>query len=218
MNEEVHPLHWPVGVPRTERGKRERARFSRKADRTFGEQRFTVKDSLTTAMSLDRLRKELGRFNDAWNTRVNVDHVVISSNLAPGLSISKQKEPEDPGVAVYFTLDGERRCIPSDKWDRVADNIAGIAAAIGALRGLERWVNDANVRAAFKGFLALPDPDRIDWRAVFGVKPGEKVAPGAIKLAHRRLAIERHPDHGGSDSAMAELNKARDQALAEVGR
>lgn len=32
------------------------------------------------------------------------------------------------------------------------------------------------------------------------------------------LAKERHPDHGGSHDAMAELNRARDEALQEIAR
>lgn len=37
--------------------------------------------------------------------------------------------------------------------------------------------------------------------------------PDAVKSAHRRLALKTHPDAGGSDAAMAELNDARDVAL-----
>lgn len=33
---------------------------------------------------------------------------------------------------------------------------------------------------------------------------------------HRFLARERHPDAGGSNHQMAELNRARDQALQEI--
>ena len=211
MTEDQHPLYWPTGVPRTPTNERQRAKFHREAERTVGESRFHSKEALTTTMALERLRAELSRFG------VELDRVIVSSNLAPGLSLSRQREPEDPGVAVYFTLDGERRCVPSDKWDRVADNIAGIAAAIGALRGLARWVNDANVRAAFRGFMALPDPNRVDWRAEFGVKNGAAVTTAWIQERYRTLARERHPDTGGSDAAMAQLNRARTAALADLG-
>lgn len=36
------------------------------------------------------------------------------------------------------------------------------------------------------------------------------------KARYAVLAKERHPDHGGSNDAMAELNRARDEALKEI--
>jgi curved DNA-binding protein CbpA len=38
----------------------------------------------------------------------------------------------------------------------------------------------------------------------------------AILAKHRELAMQRHPDQGGSNQLMAELNRARDQALQDV--
>lgn len=229
MIEAPFPLHWPNGVPRTRPQDRQRAQFSRGETQR---REFRVGDEvrtstwrthrqLTIAQALSRLDREIRaftRYGKSW--RIDPDRVIASTNLrvrrSDGEPVSGQREPEDPGVAVYFELDGERRCIASDKWDRVADNIAGVAAAIGALRGLERWVNDANVRAAFKGFAALPDPNRVDWRAIFGLKNGDATVAN-VEAAYRRLAVERHPDRGGSDAAMADLNRARDQARAELG-
>ena len=37
-----------------------------------------------------------------------------------------------------------------------------------------------------------------------------------VEKAYRRLASLRHPDKGGSDAAMAELNRARDEALEAI--
>lgn len=226
MIEDAYPLVWPVGVPRTPRDERRRAQFSRRetvhhrySDGSTSS--WAQKKTLTIAEALRRLDEEIRAFTPyrrSW--RIDPERVVVSTNLrvrrSDGLPASGQKEPDDPGAAVYFELDGEKRCIASDKWDRVADNIAGIAAAIGALRGLERWVNDANVRAAFKGFAALPDPNRVDWRAIFGLKNGDATAE-CVRERYRQLAFERHPDRGGSEAAMTELNQAREQALAELG-
>lgn len=204
MIENAYPLHWPAGVPRTKAPRR--ASFKH------------YKGLIEIPQAMERLRHELKNFSLVGSSKqVNLDTVVISCNVRGGLTLAKPANPGDSGVAVYFELDGERRCIPCDKWDRVADNIAGIAAAIGALRGLERWVNDANVRAAFKGFLALPDPNRVDWRAIFGVKGSALVTAEMIRQEYRRLAAARHPDReNGSEAAMCELNQARDQALAEL--
>jgi curved DNA-binding protein CbpA len=37
----------------------------------------------------------------------------------------------------------------------------------------------------------------------------------AIEAAYKRLARQRHPDAGGSDALMAELNAARAKAIEE---
>ena len=235
MNEQLvesYPLAWPAGVARTAEHDRKRADFGRQVQRYRTERgqdgyerqvpSWKSREKLTVSQAIDRLQKEIDAFTGygrEW--RVNPQHVVISSNLrvrrTDGLPASGQAEPHDPGVAVYFPLDGDRRCIPCDKWDRVADNIAGVAAAIGAIRGLERWVNDANVRAAFRGFLALPDPNYVDWRATLGFKRDEVVSHEELKLRYRRKAHDLHPDRGGDEDAMAQLNRARDLAEKELG-
>jgi len=43
-------------------------------------------------------------------------------------------------------------------------------------------------------------------------------SPDEIDLAYRRLARHRHPDAGGSEAAMAELNEAREVALTSKSR
>ena len=148
-------------------------------------------------------------------------NVVISSNLRlrlDGLPRSGQREPDDPGVAVYFEHMGDPRCIPCDRWDRVADNIAAVAAAVGALRGLDRWVNAYAVRAAFTGFAALPDlsGQAVDWRQVLQLQDVERPTRDMVDRAYRRLAGEAHPDKGGTAEQMARLNAARDAGREAV--
>ena len=67
---------------------------------------------------------------------------MISTNLKlrlDGLPRSDQATPADPGVAVYFELDGKTIVLACDKWNRVADNIYAIAKHVDALRGQDRW-------------------------------------------------------------------------------
>jgi curved DNA-binding protein CbpA len=56
-----------------------------------------------------------------------------------------------------------------------------------------------------------------DWQAVLELRELLQPKRDDIERAYRRLAMERHPDKGGSDAAMAELNAARDEALQELG-
>lgn len=46
---------------------------------------------------------------------------------------SKAKEPDDPGVAVYWTMDGQPQVMACDKWDLVRFNLRAVGLAM-ALR------------------------------------------------------------------------------------
>jgi DnaJ-class molecular chaperone len=51
------------------------------------------------------------------------------------------------------------------------------------------------------------------WYAMLGLAP--PVTVDQVKAAYRRKARECHPDHGGSDGAMAQINAAY-EALLDV--
>jgi hypothetical protein len=196
-----YPLMWPQGWARTPRGLRKRATFGRTQQPPGRSWR--SKESLTVSQATDRLMLELDRLRA-------VD-VVLSTNLVvriDGLPRSGQPEPTDPGVAVYFTLKKADRCLACDRWDRVADNIAALADHVGALRGIDRW-GVGTVDQAFTGYTALP-PAAADWAIVFGLASTATIEQ--VESAFRRLAVEAHPDRGGSHEAMARLTAAREAA------
>src|SRR5262249_18587521 len=161
--------------------------------------------------ALNRLQTEL--------ERISPHYAVISSNLElkrDGFPRSGQKEPEDPGIAVYFLLDGKPHCLPCDTYTQIAQNIAAIAAHIEATRAFERY-GVASVAEMFAGFLALPSPDEgRPWREVLGLHREPQVTIADVEARYRVLAAERHPDTGGSHAMMAELNRARSEARAEL--
>ncbi|NIV38132.1 MAG: J domain-containing protein, partial [Anaerolineae bacterium] len=164
MTVDAYPLHWPHWFPRTDPAHRQRARFNRDGR------------PLTIADARGRVLREIGAFTRPGHTyRIDPDQVVISTDVPvrqDGLPYSGRKPPEDSGVAVYFELDGEPHVLPCDTWDRVADNMAAIAAHLGAMRGMERW-GVGDLRSHFAGFTALehnPDPDG-DWPYILGVSP-----------------------------------------------
>lgn len=51
--------------------------------------------------------------------------------------------------------------------------------------------------------------------AVLGLGPGATIEQ--VKAAYRRKAVEIHPDRGGTDAAMAQLNEAYEAALRLLG-
>jgi len=138
---------------------------------------------------------------------------VLSSNLAlrnDGLPYANQRQPSDPGAAVYFQRRGKSLVFACDRWDKVEHNLRAIAKTIEALRGIERWGSSDLMERAFNGFEALPAPEQ--WWQVLGV--GQGAGRDEISRAYRDKARAAHPDQGGSHAAMARLNAARDQALS----
>ena len=150
--------------------------------------------------------------------------VVISTNMMirqDGLLYAKQREPDDRGVAVYFTLEGQQQCIPCDKWDRVQDNLQAIRLTVEALRGLERWGAKEMVTAAFRGFKALPESTIVTpysaqpWHDVLQVSPNAD--PDIIKSAYRKLASKYHPDNQDTGDAQmfAKIRRAYEESGAD---
>lgn len=184
---EAYPLAWPQG----------RARSPHREKSAFGVSFAHARDGLLGELRL-----------------LGATHVVLSSNLAlrrDGLPYANQPEPEDTGVACYFLYQGQQMCFACDRWNRARDNVRAIQLTIGALRGIARWGTGDMLAAAFTGFLAIEPPKR-SWRSVI---PGTSI--DEVEENYRKLAQLRHPDHGGNEAAMAELNVAIQQARAELG-
>ena len=207
-----YPLTWPQYRPRTLPNDRVCASFGKRKPNSTGN--YMTKVRLSLAEARTRMLGELDKFNRVGHAyRVPPQSVVISSNLhvrtTDGLPRGGQPAPKDPGVALYFKLDGQQKCIACDTYNRVEDNMAGIAATIEALRAIERhgsgMFNDAT-----KGFsLELPSPDTINlgrgWREVLDYYGNSETE---ARLAYRRKCKETHPDAGGSDAAFDEVQKA----------
>lgn len=202
-NIDAYPLEWPDTIrwPREKNPKR--SNFYTKTGRYKTRQK-TVADAREFLM--DELR------------RLKAKNVVVSTNIklrkSDGLPYSNRKEPEDSGVAVYFTLKGEQRCIPCDKWDRVADNIYAIGKTIEAMRGIDRWGTPQIIAAAFSGFKALPEAGSgVKWWEELDIAPDARVEE--IKKAFGKKAKKYHPDnpHTGDPNKFKRVTLAKEQAL-----
>src|SRR5689334_12462943 len=92
-NAEAFPLCWPAGWPRGRR--RERARFD-----------------TSLAATRDGLFAELAR--------MGARQIILSTNLElrrDGLPYANQREPADPGIAVYFRWKDKPMTFACDRWD-----------------------------------------------------------------------------------------------------
>jgi hypothetical protein len=203
-----YPLRWPAAWPRTAPRDRMRARFCG----TSRGETYSSKRPLSMYEATNRLQLELDR--------LGADRVILSTNVElrlDGAPRSDRRAPEDPGAAVYFRLFGKDVVMACDKWDRVEDNVAAIAAHIECLRGIGRY-GVGRLEQAFTGYLALPAPIACarPWQDVLELDRGaarsreEKLEDA--KAAYRRLAKLHHPDTGGSVEKMAELNVAMREA------
>lgn len=209
-----YPLSWPVGWPRAAAGSRKPSRFTGSSYGTYSNgSSYRRSRELTIAEARDRLEGELGR--------LGARDVLLSTNVeltTYGEPRSGRRPPEDPGVAVYFRLNGKDRVLACDRWTTVAGNIAAIAAHIECIRGIDRY-GVGTLDQAFAGYDALPPPGptKRGWREVLEVGNGV-VTRSMVETHYRIIAKTAHPDHGGSHDAMAELNAARDEALRELGQ
>lgn len=189
---EAYPLQWPAGQPRTPSYQRQSARFD------------TTQNAAQEHIIAEI--KRLGGRDPIISTMIQLRR--------DGLPYAGQREPDDRGVAVYFSYKGKQMCFACDKWDKIKDNMQAIAKTIEALRGIARWGSGDMMERAFTGFTALPNPER-HWSEILGVPSNASLDD--IEAAYRRKAREAHPDTGGSDQAMARLNGARDRARQERG-
>lgn len=208
------PLHWPEGWPRTPAHLRK-----------FNWQLKTATFERSMAQLMAEVRMLGGR------------ELVISSNLPlrrDGLPYVQTRRIEDPGVAVYFRRGQRRVAMARDAFDNVAHNLRSLGLAIEHLRGLERHGGGTMMDRAFDGFAQLPPPDGAngggaaprdrDWWDVLEIAGQVDALRGfppdlqraAIDAAYKGQARKRHPDAGGSEAAMVELNRARDQARQDL--
>jgi hypothetical protein len=182
----AYPLHWPEGWERA--ATRKSAKFGKNVPGKGFVQ-------LAVADSAARVNAELEQMDIAY------DDIIISSNVQPRLDNrprSGQKEPDDVGVAIYWkNAQGEWQCMALDSYDRVADNLAAIAATLEAFRAIKRHGGASILNRAFKGFVALPEPSRRAWWIILGTE--ETANEKEVEQAYRRMRSRAHPDNGGNE-------------------
>ncbi len=203
MKRDPFPLQWPEGFARTRTDMRMRSRFGHRGQVSFSQAR---RDLLV----------ELERLGAA--------NAVLTSDLPvrnDGLPYANGRA-SDPGIAVWFVLDGAERVFACDRWLSHAENMTAIAKSVEAMRGLERWGMADVVARVIGGFSALPPgaPAKRDWRDVLEVESLSTLAPDDLlavaKSRHRQLIQHHHPDRGGDPARAAEINAALAEAEAEL--
>lgn len=193
MSAQAFPLYWPEGWKRTTYRKNSAFKIAH-----FGKAR-------------DLLLAEVRRMGGT--------SVVLSTNISlrnDGLPYANQRNPDDPGVAVYFLYKKKQMSFACDAYRKVEENAYAIAKTIEALRGIERWGASDMMERAFRGFAALGDGTKKSWREVMGFEPNSHPSPGQIEDVFKLLARTHHPDAGGSAERFREVVAAREEAHREL--
>ena len=191
----VYPDQWPLGRPKE--GGRKTAQWKHQGSRLDFDQ------------AVRRLAEQVAlvtRAGNPWRMR----ELTLGTNFelrVDGRPRRNSSYPWDTAVTFFFELDGQPHVLACDRWDRIEDNIAAIAAHIEALRGQERW-GVADMKQAFAGHVALPAPEQ--WWQVLGVR--SDASADEVDRAWREKMRTAHPDQGGSEAAAQRLNWARTEA------
>jgi hypothetical protein len=188
------PLYWPLQYGRTARDARRAARF---------------------LVDFSSARTDLLRELNLLRAR----DVVLSSNVPirrDGLPMVPDREPDDPGIAVYFWRRSKPFVIACDQFTRVRWNLRAVGATLEALRSIERHGTTSMLEQAFSGFAQLPAAREKPWREVLGVPPGPCDAD-SVRARLRELARSHHPDVGGDPVRMLEITAAYEAAIRELG-
>jgi hypothetical protein len=147
--------------------------------------------------AVDDLSDEIARMGGRYS--------LLSTNIGPHGYL---KSP-DTGAAVYFESKGKQKVFACDTYLDVKANVRAIGLTIKSLRSIERHGASEMLERALSAFVALPSPPD-PWK-ILGVP--RDASRENIEAAFRALARKHHPDHGGATAKMAELNRAREEAL-----
>lgn len=197
---DAYPLEWPDGWAR-HKGERDN-------DRRFRGPTY----------QWDRIVR--GLTEELQRIGAKKDSIVISTNQPvrrDGYPYAQERVIRDPGVAIYFMRDKRAMVMAQDRFNTVIGNMRSLTMAIEGLRQMERHGGASMMERAFTGFLAITPPDwKKPWREVLGFKPDDRVDAAKLRSAFLAKAKERHPDNGGDDTLMAELNVAFEEANREI--
>lgn len=185
---------------------------------------------VTRHKAFESILEELRKM-DARNVQVKSDvhHQQRNSNLPYA-----DANYEDPGVVVYYEIDGGQYAMAMDRWSTPRDNARAIALTLKAKRALTRYGVET-IESEFQT-QALPpaDDEVIEAGPVGGRRTGREAtrepdrepheilnvsedAPApVVNGAFRELVKNDHPDNGGTGAEVETLKWARNQLLEDA--
>jgi hypothetical protein len=194
-------VDWPEGFDRTPESKRERYPHGFRVSRT---------------QAFDNIVEECRKMG-----AVNVEVETAAPHTAkhPHQPYA-DRDPDDPGVVVYFDREGREFAVPCDRWDNLRDNAQAIAKYLNAKRALERYgvqtiESEMSTQQLPPGddVIAAPGANAEQAHEVLDVAPDADAE--VVKAAARSLKKKYHPDRDDGDENRFKTVVSAEKAMLE---
>ena len=160
--------------------------------------------TMNTTWQSERSRSEIRRQLERWDWDVPGVVDLDTIDFPKG-------GREDTAGRVHFNLRGTTIKVECESQWTYKQNIRCVALAVETMRMNEKRGIADTMR---KAYLMIEAPkEQRDPYEVLGVRPDASEA--LLQAAYKAQANDRHPDKGGSDTAMQELNDARERIRVE---
>jgi hypothetical protein len=198
-------LDWLTELPRTDVGERDR----------------TTKFDVTLGSAITDIEREMVRLDvDDWRPET-----AMPQRKTDELPYASAAEPDDSGVALRWTDDGNDYAIACDHYKKVRDNTRAIGFYFREKRNTENQPVTTGQSDFVTARLQLGDDDAIavppassdvDQRELHEIlEVALDADPSVVEAAYWAKIQEAHPDRGGSQEAFECVNATRDAMLDE---
>lgn len=164
--------------------------------------------TITTDKSWSRTKSELADCFAKWGVRDWEANANVMESRTENQTLSQTER----GVTVRYIKGGKTVTLSLNTQERPVDNLRALYLCIEDMRMIEARGLADTVQSAYLQ-LAAPAAAFDPWE-LFGLRPG--AGRDEIEAMYRVKARQKHPDAGGTDEEMAQLNAARERLLAEV--
>lgn len=165
--------------------------------------------TISTRVSWDDTLRELGETFRKWG----IYEWTVSPVRPRARANSYYQTDEERAVTLIYThVSGREVRLTMNQQSRGQDNLRVLYLATEALR-LNETRGIGNVIA--DAYLQLAAPSHVDPWEVLGVRPDAEIE--IIHAAYRAKAKIAHPESGGSEEAMKQVNDAYDRIKKERG-
>ncbi len=164
--------------------------------------------SISTQVSWDDTLRDLGETFRKWDI-----YEWTVAPVRPRARANAYQTDEERMVTLIYTHGSGRDVrLAMGKQARAQDNLRVLYLATEALRMNEaRGIGDVIADA----YLQLAPPSHVDPWELLGIRPDADIE--IVHAAYKAKAKSAHPDAGGSDEAMKEINDAYERIKQERG-
>lgn len=129
--------------------------------------------------------------------------------------IPRDGKSQSEAALIIFYVDDRKQELKCSRFYYYRENLRALYLILDSLRKAhDRGILSELARAAV-AFLPAGSEAKRPWYEILQVTP--TTSPEVVKASYKALAKQRHPDAGGSDEAMRELNGAWEEFEASGG-